>query len=76
VTLEDVRSVVDYHYWARDRLLEACAPLTSDQFTRDLSSRPVQQLPVGSGHASTPLWRRLGLASPVAGSVPDRFPCG
>jgi uncharacterized damage-inducible protein DinB len=38
VTLEDLRTVVDYHYWARDRLLEACAPLTSDQFTRDLSS--------------------------------------
>jgi len=37
VTL-DVRTVVDYHYWARDRLLEACAQLTSDQFTRDLSS--------------------------------------
>jgi len=38
VTQEDVRSLVDYHYWARDRLLEACAPLTPDQFTRDLSS--------------------------------------
>jgi len=37
VTPDDVRTVVDYHYWARDRLLEACAPLTSDQFTRDLS---------------------------------------
>ena len=30
--------MVDYHYWARDRLLDACVPLTSDQFTRDLSS--------------------------------------
>jgi uncharacterized damage-inducible protein DinB len=38
VTREDLQAVVDYHYWARDRLLEACAPLTSDQFTRDLSS--------------------------------------
>jgi len=38
VTREDVRTVVDYHYWARDRLLEACVPLTFDQFTRDLSS--------------------------------------
>jgi uncharacterized damage-inducible protein DinB len=38
VNLRDVRTVVDYHYWARDRLLEACVPLASDQFTRDLSS--------------------------------------
>ena len=38
MTREDVRTVVDYHYWARDRLFDACTPLTSDQFTRDLSS--------------------------------------
>jgi uncharacterized damage-inducible protein DinB len=33
-----VYTLVDYHYWARDRLFEALNPLTSDQFTRDLSS--------------------------------------
>jgi uncharacterized damage-inducible protein DinB len=30
--------MVDYHYWARDRMLEALVPLTIDQFTRDLSN--------------------------------------
>jgi uncharacterized damage-inducible protein DinB len=38
VTLEDIRTVVDYHYWARNRMLEALAKLTPDQFTRQLSN--------------------------------------
>jgi uncharacterized damage-inducible protein DinB len=38
VTLQDLRTLVDYHYWARDRLLEAVDPLTPEQFTRDLGS--------------------------------------
>ncbi len=36
MTLQDLRTLLDYHYWARDRLLEAVAPLTADQLTRDL----------------------------------------
>ncbi len=30
--------MLDYHYWARDRLLDALEPLTADQFNRDLGS--------------------------------------
>lgn len=30
--------LLDYHYWARDRVLDAVEPLTPDQFTRDLGS--------------------------------------
>jgi uncharacterized damage-inducible protein DinB len=29
---------VDYHYWARDRLLDAVAALTPEQFTRDMGN--------------------------------------
>ena len=36
--LADLRILVDYHYWARDRVLDASAPLTAEQFTRDLGS--------------------------------------
>src|SRR5205085_1036687 len=38
MTLEDVRTVVDYHYWARNRMFEALAKLTPDQFTQQLSN--------------------------------------
>jgi uncharacterized damage-inducible protein DinB len=38
MTFEDVALLVDYNYWARDRLLEAVSALTPEQFTRDLGS--------------------------------------
>ena len=35
---EDLNNLLNYHYWARDRLLAAVEPLTPEQFTRDLGS--------------------------------------
>src|SRR6185295_201590 len=34
----DLETLIDYHYWARDRLLDALEPLTPEQFTRDLGN--------------------------------------
>jgi uncharacterized damage-inducible protein DinB len=34
----DLELLFDYHYWARDRLLDAVEALTPEQFTRDLGS--------------------------------------
>jgi len=31
----ELQALLDYHYWARDRLLEAVAPLTPEQLTAD-----------------------------------------
>ena len=39
MNLQDLRTLLDYHYWARDRLLDALEPLTAEQFNRDLGSR-------------------------------------
>jgi uncharacterized damage-inducible protein DinB len=38
MNLQDLRTMLDYHYWARDRLLDALEALSSEQFTRDLGS--------------------------------------
>ncbi len=38
MNLSDLRTLVDYHYWARDRLLTALDPLTPEQFTRDMGN--------------------------------------
>jgi len=38
MTIDDIRTLLDYHYWARDRLLAALDPLTDEQLTRDLGS--------------------------------------
>jgi uncharacterized damage-inducible protein DinB len=38
VTIEDLHTLVDFHYWARDRMLDALEPLTQEQFTRDMGN--------------------------------------
>jgi uncharacterized damage-inducible protein DinB len=38
MTLQDLRTLLDYQYWARDRILTALEPLTAEQFTRDMGS--------------------------------------
>ena len=38
MNLEDLRTLLDYHYWARDRMLDALDPLTSEQLNRDMGN--------------------------------------
>jgi uncharacterized damage-inducible protein DinB len=35
---QDLQTLVDYHYWARDVMLDAVASLTPEQFTRTIDS--------------------------------------
>jgi len=36
--LNEAATLLEYHYWARDRALEAAEPLLPQEYTRDLSS--------------------------------------
>src|SRR5262245_62832644 len=36
MTTDELQTLVDYHYWARDRMLDAIDQLTHEKFTRDL----------------------------------------
>ena len=38
MTADDIRVLIDYHYWARDRVLDASEVLTPEQLTRDLGN--------------------------------------
>jgi uncharacterized damage-inducible protein DinB len=38
MTREDASNLVDYHYWARDRILDAVEVLTPEQYSKDLAS--------------------------------------
>ena len=38
MTRQDALTLVDYHYWARDRMIEAVDALTPEQYTKDLGS--------------------------------------
>ena len=38
MTLDEAIALVDYHYWGRDRMLEAVETLTPEQYTKALGS--------------------------------------
>ena len=38
MTFRELQTLVEYHYWARDRVLEAVEALTPEEFTRDLGN--------------------------------------
>jgi uncharacterized damage-inducible protein DinB len=38
MNLQDLRTLLDYHYWARDRMFEALEPLAPEQVDRDMGS--------------------------------------
>ena len=38
MTQDEVRTLYDYNSWANHRMLDACAPLTPEQLSRDLKS--------------------------------------
>jgi uncharacterized damage-inducible protein DinB len=38
MTIQDLRTLLDYHYWARDRMFENVAPLSPDQLKRDMNN--------------------------------------
>ena len=38
MNLQDLRTLLDYHYWARDRMFEALEPLTAEQVNRDMGN--------------------------------------
>jgi uncharacterized damage-inducible protein DinB len=76
MTLADLRTLVDYHYWARDRLLAALAPLTAEQYTRDMgnSFRSLRDTAVHVYSAEWAWLQRWQGSSPSAQLSPDLFP--
>jgi uncharacterized damage-inducible protein DinB len=76
MTLQDLQGLLDYHYWARDRLLEAIEPLTSEQFTRDLGSsfKSVRDTVAHIYAAEWAWYQRWQGQSPPALLAADQFP--
>jgi uncharacterized damage-inducible protein DinB len=76
VTVEDLRLLLDYHYWARDRVLEAADRLTPEQLNRDLgnSFRSVRET-LAHIYAAEWAWHsRWQGQSPTALLAADLFP--
>ena len=75
MNLQDLRTLLDYHYWARDRLLDALEPLAPEQFTRDLGSsfKSIRDT-VAHTYAAEWAWHsRWQGHSPTALLPPDQF---
>jgi uncharacterized damage-inducible protein DinB len=76
MTPQDLQTLVDYHYWARDRMLAAVEPLSPEQFMRDLgnSFRSVRDT-LSHLHNSEWVWlSRFHGTSPTAALPHERFP--
>jgi uncharacterized damage-inducible protein DinB len=74
--LQDLRTLLDYHYWARDRVLDAGDALTPEQFTRDLGSsfKSVRDTLAHTYSAEWAWYSRWNGTSPTAQLPAERFP--
>jgi uncharacterized damage-inducible protein DinB len=72
----DLTTLLDYHYWARDRVLEAVARLTPEQYNKDLgnSFKSVRDTLVHIYAAEWAWYSRWQGRSPTALLAGDRFP--
>jgi uncharacterized damage-inducible protein DinB len=75
MTPHELRTLVDYHYGARDRVLAASATLTAEQFTRDLgNSFPSVRDTLAHLHGAEWVWLlRCEGVSPTEHLPLDRF---
>ena len=76
MNLQDLRTMLDYHYWARDRLLDALEALPPDQLTRDLGSsfKSIHETVAHTYAAEWAWYSRWHGQSPTALLPPDQFP--
>jgi uncharacterized damage-inducible protein DinB len=76
MTFEDLRTLLDYHYWARDRMLEGVEKLTPEQFTRDLGSsfRSIRDTLAHAYFAEWAWYMRWQGQSPNSALPLDMFP--
>jgi uncharacterized damage-inducible protein DinB len=76
MNVRDLQLLIDYHYWARDRLLDALEPLTPEQFTRDMgnSFRSIRDTAAHIYAAEWAWYSRWIGHSPTALLPADMFP--
>jgi uncharacterized damage-inducible protein DinB len=76
MNLQDLRTLVDYHYWARDRMFEALEPLTPDQVNRDMgnSFKTIRDTVTHLYAAEWAWYSRWQGTSPAALLTSDGFP--
>ena len=76
MTYEELNSLVDYNYWARDRMLDAVAALTPEQFIRDMGNSfgSIRDTIAHICDAESIWLRRWKGEQPTGFQKPDRMP--
>ena len=75
MTYDHLNTLLDYHYWARDRVLEGAAALTPEQFTRDLAnSFPSVRDTLAHMIGAEWVWLLRWRGTPPTALPHDRFP--
>ena len=76
MTHSDLQTLLDFNYWARDRVVVAIEPLTAEQYTRDLgnSFRSVRDTMVHVYSAEWIWCTRWHGTSPTTPIAPDTLP--
>jgi uncharacterized damage-inducible protein DinB len=76
MTHQDICTLLDFHYWSRDRMFEAVSTLSPEQYTRDLGSsfKSVRDTVVHIYAAELIWYMRWQGASPSALASADQFP--
>jgi uncharacterized damage-inducible protein DinB len=76
VSPHDAVTLLEYHYWARDRMLDAIDTLSVEQYTRDLGSsfKSVRDTVIHTYSAEWNWYSRWTGSSPTAMLDPKTFP--
>jgi uncharacterized damage-inducible protein DinB len=76
VNIQDLRTLLDYHYWARDRVLKALEQVSAEQFTRELGSSFTSiQDTLGHVYSAEWAWHQRWIGhSPTAQLPSSTFP--
>ena len=76
MNLQDTLTLLDYHYWARDRMFDGIEALTAEQYTRDLgnSFKSVRDTVVHTYSAEWNWYSRWVGTSPTSMLDPGHFP--
>jgi uncharacterized damage-inducible protein DinB len=75
MNVRDLQTLLDYHYWARDRLFGAVDPLTPEQYTKDLGSsfKSIRETVTHTYAAESAWYQRWQGSSPTALIPADQF---
>jgi coenzyme PQQ biosynthesis protein PqqD len=76
MNVQDLRTMLDYHYWGRDRVLDALEPLTPEQLNHDTGSSfgSIRETLVHLYAAEWAWYSRWHGKSPTALLPSDQFP--